>query len=1467
MGRPLTTIPMTFDATTAQPVAEFDPNSAKPVEFDASSAQPEPESNPFTDFATRVARSAVTGAGDAIAYAGRVGKTSHDAITDVNQRTAEFLGVGSRDSFQAQREEGTRITSPVIAAGQTLKEGATAFQPDPQRDGEIKSVVADVVGGAVPSLVSLLTTGPVTPVAVIAGQMGEAQRDTAISQGDTSEVADAKGKIAAAGGALLGLVPGGPTRAGAGIVERLATRAVTGGAINAAQDAAMQTALDEKVDWGRVRLNGAIGAGLGLVLGVPEALALRRSLGSRADTNGKTLGEAINAIASETGATPTEIQARINAAVGIKPAPTAAETLVRQTEAEHALAAPAAAENAARAEAQQRNEAMATRSQDVKAALAARENAQAAEMRSELNRRQLGPEQSPESQAWLHEGGPATQAEAGLTTLDSELGKDRGAARERARLQSQLPEDSPLRSGAPVVEESPLRPKMSVQAQRLYDEHGGVDPAALLPVARAALGGYLGYASGDKPEERIRNALLGMGFGALASPALVRRLVNSVTNATVTREITDLADRRLTQLRLKLAPQSILPDELRTQLRWGEQASTSITSMGQSLTRDLERSIQGVGDKAAQGAAAEQVQGFLTGTIQAAALPAPLRVAAQKVRDYVDALTDRAISEGVVRGQLANTFLSNKGSYLRRSYEIFLNPDYQPAPAVVNEAIDAVARANGVSRPEAEGVVAGLLDKHGRATLGDFLVGRGKLGGKDVGSLVKRHDLLPEIRALLGEVSDPILATNQTIPRMARLIEMDATQRQVRAIGQRLGIFSETQSLSHPTPLVSEGSGTHDVLSGLFTSPDVAAAMQREAGGGRTAFIPEMLWKGLTTASMTAKLAKTVGNPESYMPNFLGGIVSNIGNGNFRYSHTARGLALGAEELGALRQFLPDSPTRDALRIELAELHRLGVVGEAVNSQDLLRTIESSFFGRLRDKAARVLALPARVYGSVDDFNRYVAWQSEKARYAKALPGLSPDELSRHAAEVVRATTPVYSEVPKAIKQLSIAGLAPSFVNFTWEVFRNTKNTVKIGLRDLQEGRVTNNPALVRAGAERLASITAVTAAASMWGASKLSRDANGIDDAKDAAVRYLSPPWNRDGVLVYQSPAGAGKLVQVSNVSYLIPHALLWQAIEAGRRGSDRGQAVPEYLRALNEQFGFGNSVLIPPVAGAIQGFDPKTGRQIPSTAVEPTIGDRARYLAGEAFAPLVLDQAEKWRKAFAGEQGDFGRVYSVGEQMQRLAGVRAQTLDPEKAVQWRARDIGERLKRAAELYRLRANQKLTGERLDAAYADSDAARRSQFADMAQMIAHGRALGVNDGQIIQSLRGARVPAADILAAFDGKYRPLEREKPKTAGSFLAEILARPAQERAAAVADVFRQDPAMGRAILGRVKEAAKGRDGRDQLMFSLGVEDGERADYLRQKLVEISDPNARQAWLLDLRKKGILTERVIKQMATPPR
>lgn len=56
----------------------------------------------------------------------------------------------------------------------------------------------------------------------------------------------------------------------------------------------------------------------------------------------------------------------------------------------------------------------------------------------------------------------------------------------------------------------------------------GLDPTRVPLLARAAIGGLLGGATGDTPEERIRNAFLGMGIGAVLSRTMAQRTAEAL---------------------------------------------------------------------------------------------------------------------------------------------------------------------------------------------------------------------------------------------------------------------------------------------------------------------------------------------------------------------------------------------------------------------------------------------------------------------------------------------------------------------------------------------------------------------------------------------------------------------------------------------------------------------------------------------------------------------------------------------------------------------------------------------------------------------------------------------------------------------------------------------------------------------------------------------------------------------------
>lgn len=948
--------------------------------------------------------------------------------------------------------------------------------------------------------------------------------------------------------------------------------------------------------------------------------------------------------------------------------------------------------------------------------------------------------------------------------------------------------------------------------------------------------------------------------------------------------------RNLEILREKLAPQTFLPSALRDVLRIGEQNARGIMSAGAAAQADLRAAIRGLKDPAIISRQMSTVQDYLTGGALTNVDPA-VRAQAARLRVFIDNLSDRAVREGAVSGAMSQTFTDNLGKYLRRSYLIHADPDYRPAPAVVKAAIDAIERT-GMKRPEAAQLVNDLLDKNGRAASARFLVGSGKLGGKDVSSLIRRKDLLPEVRALLGEIQDPLENIGQTIPRLAKLIEHSAAQREMRAAGIKLGVFRDLKAeplqdfeVGQWVPLVGKESTTHDVLADLHAHPEVRTAFNSLAASGKVDGLKGLLWDAWRTGSAWGKISKTVLNPDSYAPNLIGGIMAGAANGNFRVHELGQGLRLGMEEAGALRQLQASglmAVNRTGLQEEVARLTALGLRGEGVSAADLVQTIDRSLISRLGTGAANYLSkvggatgarvaeiagavskVPFKIYGGTDDLTKYVAWKSEMARYARAFPQMSKAELERKAAEVVLDTMPTYSRVPSMLRTASQLGLAPTFVNFTAEVFRNSAHIVRIGTADLREGIKTGNKGLIRAGAERLAAFTAVLGIGSGLGYSKWSRSENNITEEQDAAVRRLGAPWNKNASLVYNSEVGADGKVQFSNKSYLIPHALLFEGVVAASLAKGPNEMWDALLSAYADQFlGIDNSLILNSAVIAAWGVD-REGRRVINPESPTVLKDRVEYFYDKALAPAIVAKIERLNLAASGQLSETGRAYSVAEEMKRLAGMRAQTMDSNQAAEWKARDMGDRWRDATVLYRGKMRLNLTPEKLEWHYARSETARQKVFGDLVQLRDDARVLNVPEERVIASMRKAGLPADIILGVMDGAgYVPGERGEKDTPAEIIARLRQLPADRRAAELRTELAADPLLAKRLAERMREEASGVTEKDRLLLSLGVSDGERAAYIRRRIDGMQSKEEKKAYLLTLAKRGVATERVLGQV-----
>lgn len=242
-----------------------------------------PDSNAVGNAATVAAQGAVRGTGQAVVGAWRLGDkllgempqravfaAAHrlgflpDKLAELGQKLTD-MGVRFSPEGRAMQE----ATRNAEESGRAIESLADVYHPDPARQHEFWQQVAGALGSLAPAAVS-----PGTALPVIAGQMGEAERERAKSEGDSDELADAKFKLGAAGGGILGVVP--EVKLAKPLLSAVA-KVVAGSAANTVQDAALQKAIDpdKPVDRERLKFSAIFGSMFGAMAALPEVQRVR----------------------------------------------------------------------------------------------------------------------------------------------------------------------------------------------------------------------------------------------------------------------------------------------------------------------------------------------------------------------------------------------------------------------------------------------------------------------------------------------------------------------------------------------------------------------------------------------------------------------------------------------------------------------------------------------------------------------------------------------------------------------------------------------------------------------------------------------------------------------------------------------------------------------------------------------------------------------------------------------------------------------------------------------------------------------------------------------------------------------------------------------------------------------------------------------------------------------------------------
>jgi hypothetical protein len=560
----------------------------------------------------------------------------------------------------------------------------------------------------------------------------------------------------------------------------------------------------------------------------------------------------------------------------------------------------------------------------------------------------------------------------------------------------------------------------------------------------------------------------------------------------------------------------------------------------------------------------EDVIDFMTGKDVEGNLPSDLAAALSNARQHVDNLTERLIQLGVIDDQETIDFYrDNKGKYLLRSYEaIDYNEKFGISQSLYGKGlnIDNVAKKlNNVDKSVVDAALKFLADrameqnsslseadamKQARieangllSNAEEYVMQRGLTGSTNVASLGKRlsdEELSPELRALMGEYTDPIYNYYASIFKIASLTSSRQYLNSMKEYGMGKFIFPyKTEDAT--VQIAGEGSKGLEPLNGLYTFPEIYEAL-KNADKQSSNILLDIMGR--------IRKYKTVYNPATHIKNIIGNTGFAISNGHWNYIPEAykymRASIVGGDDkdvmrmmdtlnrygvlnntltIGELRQYFKRNESVDDF---LTDIYKAGGKNKAMGGKvsGAIKDVSDVAFRKIPQfvqKAYQIEDDLFKILGFVNESNRYA-----KAKYQKEYDKLSETEkkdIDGIASEIVKDTYPTFTRVPKGVRLLSRGLFLGNFLSFPVESVRVQYNSLELARKEIKSG----NPRLITVGASRLAGAVAynslfscmvyygfITAKAGLTGMlGVLNGDDEDETENGKAIDRYVTP-WNK---------------------------------------------------------------------------------------------------------------------------------------------------------------------------------------------------------------------------------------------------------------------------------------------------------------------------------------------------------------------
>jgi hypothetical protein len=737
-------------------------------------------------------------------------------------------------------------------------------------------------------------------------------------------------------------------------------------------------------------------------------------------------------------------------------------------------------------------------------------------------------------------------------------------------------------------------------------------------------------------------------------------------------------------------------------------------------------------------------------------LPDEIIKIAVSMRNHIDALSYSLIESGIVDTEATETITNNIGKYLTRSYRVYDRKNWkneveeevlQKAKNMLRGQYLSAAREIAIKEGRdldlvldelVDGKIDNMLSKDGASK---FISGS-KLGSKDVSVLKEKTDIPVEIRALMGEYSDPALNYAKTVLKLSSLAANHKFLNDVKKSGGGVFLFDEPRGM-YSVKIAGDTSKTMNPLNGMYTTKEIAEEF--EAQPQDVGALLEYYMKVISTV----KWAKTIGSIATHSKNITGNLGFVWLNGHSDIS----------EMKGSYKTVKNDfsSKNKGDLREKMNHYISLGIVKQSAGLGEIMDMFkdanwDNAMATRLTNKELNLwqkskrFALKSKkvledAYQAEDDFFKIVAYENELSRYSKAMFGKTKSELSKEeraevdevVAEIVKNTYPTYSRVPDAIQKIRRFPLIGNFISFQAESYRTAVNTALMTSSELR----SENPAIRRIGARRLTGAitylsakTAILSYFSIAAGTGLAGIAGGIfnddeEDQKNEDIRKFIAPWSeKSDLLILEASNGKIKYIDFSASD---PHGAMHKLVNSMLSGENSLDAIKK---------------------GAIELIEPFVGVEITTAAANSLVNNKDSY--GRPIWNVTDNKTDQsadiiafvWKLVQPGTVTSINRVIDSEDRGTEigaaLSGFRVIETNVEDQFGFKVKSIGENLPNAKgdynKAYREYEAGKITESELNVAYKKSNKKVKEIYNEMIDAYNSAERLGVDKDKLAEKL-------------------------------------------------------------------------------------------------------------------------------------